>query len=474
MTRLIGRNIEQRRLTRVLDSDEAELVAVYGRRRVGKTYLIREFFGEQICFEHTGSFQAPLREQLANFRDSLVSSGVSSCEPPTSWPDALSMLRKLLEGLGTNRRHVVFLDELPWLASRRSGFLRAFEHFWNGWASKQRWLVVVVCGSAASWMIRKLLKARGGLHNRVTASVRLEPFSLAEAHRYLSWGGYDFGIHQTLESYLAIGGIPFYLREIDRGESAAQAIERVCFARSGLLRHEFGQLYGSLFEHAERHELIVRTLAKHHSGMGRNELIERVGISTGGGTTTLLDELEQSGFILRTSNFGRNVRDAHYRLVDEYSLFYLRWIEKKRGTSWLARRGTPVWRAWSGLAFEGICHKHIRQLKRALGIAAVETTESSWLHRARNEGEDGAQIDLLIDRRDDCINVCEMKLTDDVFTIDKRYATDLRRKLRVFREVTGTNKALLLTLVTRRGIRPNKHSRELVANEICLEDLFTE
>ncbi|MEZ4223433.1 MAG: ATP-binding protein [Polyangiaceae bacterium] len=469
---IVGRAVEQSRLRRSLDSNAPELVAIYGRRRVGKTYLVREFFGDQISFELTGSYQATLREQLQNFQLALRAAGASDMNRPSNWGEAFAQLRQFLEP-AAGHRQVVFLDELPWLASRRSGFLRAFEHFWNAWASKQKWLVVVVCGSAASWMIQKLLHAKGGLHNRVTASIRVDPFTLAEAHEFLNRGGAESSIHQTLELYMALGGVPFYLREVDRGESAAQAIDRICFSRSGLLRDEFGKLFASLFEHSERHQGIVRALARKKSGMTRGELIEAAGLSTGGGTTTLLEELEESGFLLRVGSFGRDVRDSVYRLADEFSSFHLRWLDRRRaGEDWLTRRNSPAWTAWSGTTFESICIKHLAQLKTALGIAGVETTESTWFHQARGPDEQGAQIDLLIDRRDDCINVCEMKLTDDLFVIDKRYAADLRRKLSVFREVSGTRKSLFLTLVTRRGLRPNQYSRELVAKEVRLEELF--
>lgn len=475
MVRIVGRMAEQTRLSRVLESDEAELVVVYGRRRVGKTYLVREFFGERIRFELTGSFRATLPEQLANFHDALTRAGAADSPVPRTWQEAFQALQSFLRD-SESARQVVFLDELPWLASPRSGFLRAFEHFWNGWASKQRRLIVVVCGSAASWMTARLLKAKGGLHNRVTASIRLDPFSLKEAREYLSRGGPDIGADQTLELYMALGGVPFYLREVDRGESAAQAIDRICFSRGGLLRTEFNQLYSSLFEHSERHERIVRTLATRRSGMTRGELLEKAGFSTGGGTTALLGELEESGFVNRMSSFGRGVRDGVYRLSDEYSLFYLRWLDKTGKApikNWATHRNTPSWHAWSGISFEGVCIKHTEQLKHALGISGVETDESSWFHVPRSSDEDGAQIDLLIDRRDDTINLCEIKLTDDLFTIDKRYAADLRRKLRVFRERTATRKTLFLTLITRRGLRDTQYSRELVSKTVLLEDLFS-
>ena len=477
MPQLIGRNAEQRTLRTASESPESELIAVYGRRRVGKTFLVRGFFGHEICFELVGVHNAPLREQLVNFSDALQEAMGSPLPPapPAGWQEAFQQLVVFLRSLPRQpRKRVVFLDELPWLASRRSGFLRAFEHFWNSWAVKQGDLVVVVCGSAASWMIRKLLHARGGLHNRATRRIRLEPFTLAESAEHLASRRVALGPYSTLELYLALGGIPHYLKEIERGESASQNIDRICFARDGLLRDEFGKLYASLFEHSERHQKVVRTLAARPHGMSRNDLIRALGLSSGGGTTSLFEELEESGFIMRTARFGLDVKDAVYRVCDEYSLFFLKWIERHHGrgeNKWLTRRSSPSWRAWSGYAFEGVCLKHARELKRALGIEAVRTVESAWSHRSQ-QSESGAQIDMLIDRADGCINLCEMKFSEGELTIDKRYADNLRNKRDTFRRVAGTRKTVLLTMVTTHGVRPNRYREELVDCSVEAGSLF--
>ena len=478
MESLVGRAREQAILRRAMESSEAELVAIYGRRRVGKTFLVRSFFSQDICFELVGVHDAPLREQLRNFATSLGTAMATPIPPapPSDWQTAFQHLVTYLSSLPPRcRKRVVFLDELPWLASRRSGFLRAFEHFWNGWAVRQSKLVVVVCGSAASWMIKRLLHARGGLHNRVTRRIRLEPFTLAEVSKYLASRRIELGPTPILELMMALGGIPHYLKEIARGESPAQSIDRVCFSQDGLLRDEFGRIFASLFEHAERHERLVRTLAASPHGLTRNELLRKTGLSSGGGTTTLLEELEESGFVTRSSQFGLGVKDAVFRLADEYSLFYLAWIERHRSRAdnvWLSRRGTPRWRAWSGLAFEGICLRHIRELKRALGIEAVETIESAWHHRPSQQADRGAQVDLLIDRADGCINLCEMKFSQSPFTIDKRYAAELRRKRDTFRRVTGTRKTVLTTMVTTHGVRDNAYRAELVDASIEAPALF--
>jgi len=471
--RLVGRLRERAVLERLLASPEAELVSVTGRRRIGKTFLVREALREHIVFELTGSHRAPLRAQLAAFDAAMRASFPGHRGEAADWGGAFEALRQALATKrGAKKKRVVFIDELPWLAARRSGFLPAFEHFWNGWAVTQRDLVVVVCGSAAAWMVRELNNARGGLHNRVTRQIRLAPFSVAEAYAYLRARGIDLGHYQTLELYAALGGVPHYLRLVERGESASAAIDRLCFARDGELRAEFDKLYASLFEHSERHVAIVRALGK--TPLGRGALAERAGLGSGGTVTKTLEDLEESGFVLRTPALGRQTRDALYRLGDEYSLFFLRWIEPHRAQSpnvWTQKRGTPPWRAWSGYAFEAICQKHVAWLKRGLGIEAVETVASTWRHPGAGE-EDGAQIDLVIERRDATVNLCEMKLAEGPFTIDKRYAADLRRKRDVFRSATGTTKALLTTLVTTFGVVPNAYARELVDAEVTMTALF--
>lgn len=473
--KLVGRKQERETLDRAMASGDPELIAVYGRRRVGKTFLVREHFNKDLCFELTGVHGAKMASQLANFADAYSRASGEAIRLPASWAEAFGLLRDHLASLRRRRRkRVVFLDELPWLASRRSGFLPAFEHFWNSWASRRKDLVFVVCGSAAAWMMKKLLDARGGLHNRVTRRIRLEPFTLFESREFLRARDVDLDEYGLLELYMAMGGIPHYLKEVRRGQSAAAAIDRTCFARDGLLREEFGRVFASLFEHHDRHEALVRVLANHPHGRNRTQLSEATKDPSSGRLTQALRELEQSGFIMQTREFGKEVRGAQYRLADEYSLFFLKWIERHRSRAknvWSIKRGTPAWRAWSGYAFESICLKHVPQLKRALGIEMVETIESAWTHRGQS-GQPGAQIDLLLDRKDAAINLCEMKFSESSFVIDKKYANELRAKRDVFRRVTKTRKSIFTTMVTTFGVASNKHEQSIVDVSLDSAPLF--
>ncbi len=417
-----------------------------------------------------------LGQQLINFGLALGKAQGMDVAPPKNWMQAFQTLSTWLERTSKRSgKRVLFFDELPWLATRRSGFLSAFEHFWNTWASRRSDVVVVVCGSAASWMIQHLLNNRGGLHNRVTRRMLLEPFNLHETQTFLRSRGVDLGPHQCLELFMALGGIPYYLGYAEPGQSAAQIIERTCFAKDGALRDEFDRLFASLFERSERHVQVCRALASRRSGLTRQELIELAELSTGGTATKTLNELEQSGFIMTQSEFGHEKRDATFRLADEYSFFYLTWIAKRKSRSsgtWSSLRGTPAWRAWSGLSFETICMKYVDALKRGLEIGAVQTEESTWHHRPTSADDQGAQIDLVIDRKDDCINLCEMKFSDAEFVINKAYASNLRNKRATFARITKTRKALFLTLVTTYGVRDNEHARVLGIRGMTMDVLF--
>jgi hypothetical protein len=477
MTMLVGRERERNVLRDALRSSDPELIAVFGRRRVGKTFLVRQFFGDSIAFELVGTHSGDTATQLRAFASSLsrASGSPGPLATPATWSDAFDQLAAQLGRWLARRRDklVVFFDELPWLATRRSGFLSAFEYFWNAWASRHSRLIVVICGSAASWMLRKVVRQRGGLHNRVTRRIRLEPFSLCETEALLRSQGADFGRYDLLELYMALGGVPHYLKACRPGESVAQNIDRLCFARDGLLRTEFTSLYASLFEQAGRHEAVVRALAATRHGMTRGRVLASASLATGGASTQVLAELEESGLIASLPALGHRQRETIYRLADPYSRFYIAWIERRRGRSdgaWLRLRATPRWRAWSGLTFEAIALDHVRGIKRALGIAGVATEEAAWQHR----GDPGAQIDLVIDREDRCMNLCEMKFAESEIVVDKRLAHDLSTKRDVFRAATRTRKTLVTALVTTFGVKDNGHARRLGARVVTMDALFTD
>ena len=470
---IIGRKEEQQILHSAVQSENSEFAAVYGRRRVGKTYLIRETFGYKFTFQHTGLAKGNTKEQLFSFAISLRDAGYDDCPIPKSWLEAFSLLSAYLKN-STDEKKIVFLDELPWMDTPRSNFISAFEHFWNGWASARKDIVLIICGSATSWIINKVINDHGGLHNRVTKQIALQPFTLKECEMFAKSKGLEMSRYQLAECYMVFGGIPYYWSLLEKGLSLAQNIDKIIFAKNGKLSNEFNQLYASLFKSPEQYIDIVTALGKKKAGMTREEIIAATDKYSNGALSKVLDELEYCGFIRKYNGFDKKSKQAIYQLIDNYTLFYFKFIQQNENNDehfWSASIDSAMHRAWSGLAFERLCMAHTQQIKTALGIAGVLSNVYSWRKEA-DETSDGAQIDLLIDRKDQVINLCEMKYSLSEYIIDAEYEQKLRNKKSAFIDATNTRKAVHLTMVTTFGIKTNVHSG-IVQNEITLEDLFS-
>ena len=470
---VIGRKEELSILQSLERADESAFVAVYGRRRVGKTYLIRQVFEKKFTLYLTGIGNIELKPQLTNFYAALVRyfPAIEDKKMPDNWFQMFQLLITALEACDDAKK-ILFFDELPWLDEPKADFIPALEHFWNSWASARRDVILIVCGSAASWMVNNLINNHGGLHNRVTHRMRLEPFTLNECEAFLRQKKATYDRYQIIQLYMALGGIPFYLKEVDAGKSVAQNINDLCFSKKGILRLEFDNLYASLFKNAGRHIAVIEALAKKAKGMERTELLKIAKIPDGGNATKLLQELEESSFIQKYPAFGKTNRYVLYQLTDFYSLFYLRFIKNSGDLDkdfWLNSLDNPEIRTWSGYAFEQVCLMHLDQIKQALGISGILTRSSAWI--GETEGKK-AQIDLVIDRRDQVINLCEMKFSINPFVIDKRYAEELRTKIGVFKTATKTQKAIFLTLITTFGLHQNSHSSGLVQNDLTMNVLF--
>lgn len=470
---LIGRKPERLLLQEALHSAEAEMVAVIGRRRVGKTFLVTEAYADRIVFELTGVQRAPLAQQLANFRDQLAffSGETPLGEAPADWLSAFSLLRRYVQNRLGPEKVALFFDELPWLANSKSGFLEALGYFWNSWASRQR-LVVVICGSAASWMIQKVVHDTGGLHNRITKRIHLQPFTLGETEQFLQARGLSWDRYSILQFYMVTGGIPHYLKEAKAGKSPAQNIDQICFSDSGLLRDEFSKLYPALFKNAELHTAVIRTLFQKKSGMTRQEILEKLQHTSGGAITAVLDELEQSGFISMYFPYGKKVRDKVWRLTDEYSIFYLQFMEDtiiQREHNWLNLMDSHAYKTWCGFAYENICLRHLRQIKKALGISGVYT-EASAFYKKGVAAHPGAQIDLVLERKDRVINLFEIKYYGEPFYFGADDMAALRAKQSVFITATQTRKYLSWVLITTFGLK----NPGMLDNVLTLDDLFVE
>lgn len=476
---IIGRSVELGLLQEYIASDRSEFVAVYGRRRVGKTFLIRKAVKDQFSFFVTGVYMATKSEQLTNFAIALQKySKKESLSIQKNWILAFYELSRYLETLPEGKK-VIFIDELPWMDTAKSGFIAALENFWNSWAVLRNDIKLIVCGSATSWMINNLIKSKGGLHNRLTHHLVLTPFTLQETEAYFKNFGFGFSRKQIAECYMAVGGIPYYLSMMNKSLSASQNIDHLFFSGNAPLKEEFNDLYRALFKNASPHIAVVTALATKQMGLSRKELLSLTKMTDNGAFGVVLEELEQCGFIRTYEPFTTKVTGATsrqrnnvvYQLVDFYTLFYFNFVNQNRYQDehfWTSSYNSPLHNSWAGFSFEMLCLTHISQLKHALGISGVQTRVCSW--RGQSD-RGGAQIDLLIDRKDDTINICEMKFAKAEFEISKDYEEKLTHKLDTFVRSTGTRKTLMLTFISTFGLKQNIHSG-IVQRELTLEDLF--
>ncbi len=476
---LIGRDAELKALRKYYDSDRSEFIALYGRRRVGKTFLVRKSADEQFAFYVTGMHNATKSEQLTNFAIAMQKySGAEKLSIPKNWILAFYELSIYLEKLPEGRK-LVFIDELPWMDTAKSGFIAALENFWNSWAALRNDVKLIVCGSATSWIINNLIRSRGGLHNRLTHHLVLEPFTLKECEEYFQKSGFSYSRKQIAECYMVMGGIPYYLSMMDRSKSLAQNIDSLFFAANAPLRNEFNDLYRALYKNASPHIAIVTALATKGKGMTRQELLEASNLTDNGGFSLVLEELEQCGFIRvyeplgkkKPSRGKRQKPTTLFQLIDFYTLFYFKFIKDNHYQDehyWTSSVNSPVHSVWSGLSFEMLCLWHTKQIKQALGILGVQTLACSW---RGTDGDKSAQIDLLLDRKDETINICEIKYARDEFEITGKYEAELTHKINTFATETKNRKTLILTLITTYGVKKNQHS-DVVQSEVVMDDLF--
>ena len=473
ITMLIGRDKEKKILLGALSEEYSQFIAVYGRRRVGKTFLIRESFDNKFDFQFTGAAKLTARKQLVRFRRTLKEHGQKDTPELANWGDAFSELKRLIINMPDGKK-IIFLDELPWMDAPRSGFLSELESFWNGWASARKDIVFIVCGSSTSWMVKKIIKNKGGLHNRLNHRISLKPFSLGLCEKLAQSRGLVLNRKQILEAYMAFGGVPYYWSLLQKGASITQEIDRLIFSPDGELHDEFEMLYASLFKKPEPYIKVIELLAGKKMGMTRIELLDASGLEDNGTFSDILKDLEWCGFIRSYSMLGYRAKYEIFQLIDHYTLFYYEYINYTRHGSnyWKTMLGSPKYNTWCGLAFERVCLWHVDQIKKKLGINGILTNEYAWRCQPNEStGQRGVQIDLLIDRSDGIIDLCEMKYSNDNYTITPDYATELFRKRDVFHSATKTKSAIHIVMVTTDGLKQNEQSGDIQA-EVTLDDLF--
>ena len=474
MNIIVGRKKEIECLQQVVKSGESEFVAIYGRRRVGKTFLIREFFSNNFAFYFSGSEKSSMKTQLLNFRNAYQEYFKTIIPTPENWTTAFAMLKNALSNIKKPGRKIIFIDELPWIATKGSNFIQAFEYWWNTYASTNSDIVLIICGSSTSWVLNKIIKNRGGLHNRVTRQILLQPFTLKECEELAKKQKLQLDRKTILDYYMILGGVPYYWKHINKSKSLPQNIDDLFFSSNAIFKNEFTEIYNSLFKHSEKYILLIISLGEKRMGLSREEFLKISKLPDGGSITRMLEELEQCGFIRSYYGFGKKQRDKIYQLIDLYSLFYLNFIHKKNSTDeqfWTNNYDTAPLNNWRGYAFEQVGLWHIQQIKHKLGISGVSTNYYSWRSLGENTEKKKYQIDLVIDRNDRVINLCEMKYSDKEYNIDKDYNEILRKRKATFIEECKIRKTVHTTMITTFGVNRNTYWGN-VQSEVTLEDLF--
>lgn len=482
---LIGRENEFKQLENFYGSKKAEFLAIYGRRRVGKSFLIQQFYSKKNCisFHITGLKDGTLNEQIEMFTKVVGKTFYKGAElqVKSKWMDVFEQLTDAINKIQKNKKVILFFDELPWMATKRSKIIQALDHYWNRYWSINPKVKLIVCGSAASWILENLIHNKGGLYNRITYQIELMPFTLSESKKFLEMKGIKLNNSQVLKLYMVMGGIPLYLDHIQKGLSADQNIDYLCFTKRGLLFNEFNKLFVSLFEQEDIHEELIRLIAANRYGISQIKLMKKSSKSIGGRLKKRLKELEDAGFIESFIPYQHREKGIYYRILDEYTLFYLKWIDpvwnyvKKRDKArgyWLSKQKSRSWDSWSGYTFEAICYKHLAQIRKSLSIEPGAEV-GSWRYAPRKTDHQGIQIDLLFDRDDEVVTICEIKYNDKPFVIDKEYAQKLTGKVTIYKQQSRTNKQVFIAMVAANGVKKNKYSDELVDATVTLNDLFT-
>lgn len=470
---MIGREKEIKILEDAYKDDKSHFIAIYGRRRIGKTYTVRETFHDRFTFTHAGISDGGLKEQLLAFKGSLKEAGYIVSSPLHNWIEAFEELKDLIRK-STEKKKLIFIDELSWMDTPKSGLITALENFWNGWASARKDIVLIVCASATSWMLSNVVHNKGGLYNRLTDIIHLHSFTLSECENYVETEGIAFNRTQILQYYMIFGGVPYYWTFLRRGESLAQNVDRTLFAEDAPLKHEFDYLYASVFKNPAKYIKIIEALGKKKVGMTREELIKTTGLTNSGDLTTRLDELESCGFIRKYQAFGMKKKNSVYQLIDFFTLFYYKFIvdEPTDEHFWSNKINTPEVNVWNGLAFERVCFRHIDKIKEKLGILGVQTDINSWYcQEDTDRGLHGSQIDLLIARRDQVINLCEIKYSMSEYVITEKFDRDMRIKINDLVTASGTKYAVYPTLITTYGVVENSYSGS-IQSVVTLNDMF--
>jgi len=450
MQKIIGREKEMAELRRCLESERSEFVIVYGRRRVGKTFLVDYFFQGKYDFSFVGGHNLTKGKQLRNFAKSLTKiAGLDSQPVFKTWENAFDSLECYLESLPAERKKIVFIDEMPWIDTPQSEFVEALESFWNGWGTRRNDIVFIASGSASSWMMDKLVDNPGGLHGRITNNIYVRPFTLYETKLYLESIGLFWDEYHVLQLYMILGGIPFYLSLLNPSETFTQNIDRLFFYQNGMLKTEFDELYHAIFSKAGKYIEVIELLYKNHLNGQTFDQLQKATKMDGKSLGLVLKNLVRCDFVISYKQFGNKVKGTIYRLMDFYTLFYYKFqdsMNSKDESWWTNNYNSRSVESWQGISFELVCLVHVPQVRKALGISGISTSASSWRYVPLKENKmdnKGAQIDLVIERGDRFINLCEIKFCSSPYAISNDYADKILERVNLFKEKTKTTYSLI-------------------------------
>ena len=493
---MIGRKKEIKLLNEICDLEESSLVAIYGRRRIGKTYLVNHMFKKyrQDClfFEFTGAYDGDKRGQIDNFIDQVYEwFYVEPSFEIKSWSDAFRFLKRTIDKeikkRDSNEKVIVFLDEVPWIdRSNKGGFLSALGYFWNTWCEPRENVVLILCGSNSSWIRDKILKnARGSLYQRVTHQISMYPFDLKETKAYLlEQKGFMIDNKTVTDIYMIFGGVAKYLSFLNPNESSAENIDRVFFSIHGSMYREYDELFSSLFaDKSDYYKSVIELLCTRRSGFSLSDISKAFNEKLGGKLRLAIAELEECGFIKGLSKYGNSVRGVNYMIVDPYILFHHKWIKgfsrndiaTLPNNYWLHKSSSQSYAVWSGYAFEIVVMVNIRLYLNAIGRLGFFSGVYHWQHMAKSEDEQGAQIDMVVNYGNNIFDILECKYYNSEYVISKEYAKNIKNKLSMFKKYGLYSKQkseLRLVFLTSYGVKMNAEAHSLNISRVCLDDLF--
>jgi AAA+ ATPase superfamily predicted ATPase len=407
MKQFIGRKVEIAQLTALIDLPRPSIAVIYGRRRVGKSELIRHVTQGKNVLSFEGLEGQPKHKQIKNFLFQLSAQSNIREKNISDWPDALILLRTLTQ----DGQWIIILDEFQWMANYQNELVSVIKMIWEKYLSQNPDLTLILCGSIASFMKSKVLKS-SALYGRTDYELNLHELNLSEISEFFPGKGSD----EVIDTAMLVGGIPKYLELISEYPSLYDALEPLAFSQDGFFKTEYDRLFASHFGKKPIFMKIIQTLATNPYGLTTGKLAKEMQVASGGTLCHQLDDLESAGFLHSIIPFDKpeGSKLRKYILMDAYVRFYhsiIRGSMKETtppNTQFHAIMSSPRYAAWAGMAFEFLCMRHHKEISRILGFHGIPYTAGPFFQR-KTLDTPGVQIDLLFERSDKILVLCEMK-----------------------------------------------------------------